>query len=512
MVEDMGCPKLHHIRHAAKLYKIATQSAWRTIGKEIRIMSVQRSSITVFSSQFIFTIAGFLSTMYFARVLGAETLGVYFTFFALLNVLVLFTDGGMGGGTIKRISEGKEISEFFTASLLMYTIALIIAVTVIYFFSYNINNYVGADIWFFLILMLFLSRYLYLFRFTLVGEKKVGTSSIINVLGQITRILFQVLFIRWGYELYGLFAGLLIGTFIQIPVAMKLIRSRLKRPNIYHIKSIFSYSKYAFGVGFNEYLYQWMDLLVISLLLAKLYSGVYGTCWSLSTTAVFASSAISSTLFPYVSGWSSNNKIKEIENALSEGIAYSLMLAIPIFAGTLILSRELLFYAYGSSFEIGWLTLIILTSARLVEAVQSLIRGVLSGINRPDLVFKITYVTIPLNLIANFILVYTMGMVGAAIATFLTVAVSLKLSLKYVEGTVSVKMPWNEIKAEFLSSAVMSMILLILLHCMHVDGALMLGTCIALGAIIYFAMLLYINEKIRTKSFSLILEIINKIF
>ena len=469
-------------------------------------MTIQRSSITVFSSQIAFTIAGFLATMYFAHVLGAKILGMYFLFMTVVEILSLFMDAGLGAGTVKRISEGKEKSEFFTASLFMHTFTLGLALIPIYIFKDYLNNYIGADVLFFLILALAMLRYSYLFKAVLAGEKKVGTSSIISLIAQLARIGFQVLLVILGFELFGLLGGFCVGIFISIPLGIYLIEVKIKKPRIYHIKSIFSFSKYAFGIGFGEYLYQWMDLMVIGLFLPKMYAGVYGACWVFSSIAVFATSAIASTLFPYVSEWSANNKTKEIENAFKEGITYSLILAIPIFAGMLILSKDLLYYAYGSSFAIGWLVLIILTAARLIETVQTIIRQVLSGMDRPDLVFRITCVIIALNLVANFVLVYTIGFVGAAIATLLTIIVSLALGLGYIKGAISISMPWTEIKDEVVSAIIMGVVVLLLAH--YLSGLLSLVVCVVVGAVVYFVILLSMNKKIRDRLFSLVSDIV----
>ena len=468
-------------------------------------MTIQRSSITVFSSQIVFTVAGFLATMYFAHVLGAEILGMYFLFFTVVSILSLFMDIGLGAGTTKRISEGKEKSEFFTASLFMHTFTLALALILICIFKDFFNNYIGANVWLFLILMLFLLRYSSLLSTTLSGEKKVGTSSIINLIAQLARIGSQVIFVIFGFKLFGLLGGLCVGAFISIPLGMKFIEVKLKKPTIYHAKSIFSFSKYAFGIGFGEYLYQWMDLMVIGLFLPKMYAGVYGACWIFSSIAVFASSAIVQTLFPYVSEWLSNNKIKEIENAFKEGITYSLILAIPIFTGMLILSKDLLYYAYGSSFAIGWLALIILTGARPLEVVQTIIRDVLSAMDRPDLVFRITCVIIPLNLAANFVLVYMIGFVGAAIATLLTIIVSLTFGLKYIKGIISVSMPWTEIKDEVVSAIIMGVVVLLLSY--SFSGLLNLVMCAVVGVVVYFGVLLSVNKNIRDRLFLLASDI-----
>lgn len=462
-------------------------------------MSIQRSSITVFSSQIGVTITGFLSLIYFARVVGPEILGIYFVYIAVFNLLIMFMDIGLSGGTTKRISEGRDTSEYFTASLLMSTATLLICLTVLYIMREWIDDYVGVGVFPFLALSLLFMRYTNLIRSTLIGEKKTGISFIINLTEQIVKVLLQILFITLGYQIYGLIGGFCIALFVNIPLGLKFTDAKLKRPSIEHIKSLFSFSIYSFGIGLNDYLYQSMDILVIGLLLPKFYSGVYGVSWSFSMVAVLGTIAISTSIFPYISGWSANGQIDHIRNAFSEALTYSLMLAIPIFAGVLIFSEKILHYAYGEAYGVAWIVLIILTLTRLLEAVQMITMGALGGMNRPDLVLKITLVTIPLNFIGNFVLVYAIGMVGAAIATFLTIAVSLKLALTYAEGIVPISIPWKNIKDEFVSALAMISIILAGLYFVPADRLTTLGAYAAIGASVYFATLLTINEKIRER-------------
>lgn len=475
-------------------------------------MTVQRSSITVFLSQIGITITGFISLMYFAQVLGAEILGIYFLYLATFNLITMFVDAGLAFGTVKRISEGKDVGEYFYASLLMHTATLIFGVIALYILRDEIDEYVGANIWHFLILCLFFLRYTQLIRNTLSGERKVGISYLISFIEQLARIFFQVIFITLGYNIYGLVGGFCIALLVNIPLGLKFVGVKLKRPGIRHIKSIFAYSKYAFPLSFNEYLYQSMSILVIGLFLPKFYSGIYGASWSFSSGAALASIAISSTLFPYISGWSAKGDIGQIRNAYSEGLTYSLMLVIPIFAGVLVFSKDLLYYAYGEAFVTGWLALIILTGARLIESVQIITRGALAGMNRPDLVLKIALFTIPINLIGNFLLVNALGIVGAAIATLLTIGISLDLSMKYAEGIVPVSIPWKDIRDESLSSLVMIFIILAVVRLIPVISLFRLGVYVAIGAIVYFSTLLIINSKIRAKIISLIQATIKIVF
>jgi len=99
------------------------------------------------------------------------------------------------------------------------------------------------------------------------------------------------------------------------------------------------------------------------------------------------------------------------------------------------------------------------------------------------------------------VLVYTIGFVGAAIATLLTIIVSLTLGLRYIKGVIPIAMPWTEIKEEVVSAIIMGVVVFLLAH--YFSGLLSLVMCAVVGAVVYFGVLLSMNKNIRDRLFSL---------
>jgi len=84
-----------------------------------RIMNVgevKRQSIVSFLLQIVYTVIGFLSTIYFAHVVGASVLGAYFLFLAYYGIIDMVI-GGLSEAAVKRISEGEERNQYFSTSL-----------------------------------------------------------------------------------------------------------------------------------------------------------------------------------------------------------------------------------------------------------------------------------------------------------------------------------------------------------------------------------------------------------
>ena len=113
------------------------------------VEAVRRQSIVSLIWKIAFTFIGFFSTIYFARVVGASALGVYFLFTAYYGIISMVTDGGFGGAATKRVSEGEEPDAYFSAFfLLRFLFVILVIIALIMFRSYFVDlDNAGIFIW-----------------------------------------------------------------------------------------------------------------------------------------------------------------------------------------------------------------------------------------------------------------------------------------------------------------------------------------------------------------------------
>ena len=69
---------------------------------------VRRHSLIAFISSIGVTVIGFFATIYIAHNAGATALGGFFLLLAYVGIIGLFTDGGISGAALQRISEGDS--------------------------------------------------------------------------------------------------------------------------------------------------------------------------------------------------------------------------------------------------------------------------------------------------------------------------------------------------------------------------------------------------------------------
>ena len=103
------------------------------ITRILSIDPIRRQSLISFNAQIIITVLGFLSTIYIARIIGSDGYGAYALFLSYFGIITLFTDTGITSAVVKKVSEGKEENQYFSAYLSLKIVLLIAVVTALFF-------------------------------------------------------------------------------------------------------------------------------------------------------------------------------------------------------------------------------------------------------------------------------------------------------------------------------------------------------------------------------------------
>ncbi|RYJ08636.1 flippase [Halogeometricum borinquense] len=462
-------------------------------------MNLARSSVKLFLANVISAGIQFLGITFFARELGASQMGVFFLFQALLGMLAIPADFGLRGAVEKRISEGESPGAFLSSAVLLKLIPLTLIVLGILLFRSWINSYLGADLAVWLALAIVLQEAAQLAIIVLRGELRVGETAVLNVARRITWVGGGALLVSYGFEVEALIYSLLVGIALILVWGWYKTSISLGKPSITHVRSLFDYSKYNVVSSIGGYFYSWMDVAIIGLFLTQAHVGAYETAWRVTTVTILLSRAVATTLFPQVSQWDTKDAKKQIESVIHQAIVPSMLFVIPAFFGVLIFSREILTLVFGTEFAIASAVLIILTGEKIFQSIHIVFGRALQGINQPNLAARATAISVCLNLLLNFILVPTIGIVGAAIATTVSFAMNTVIHGYYLSQFVEIDLPYRQIGWCVLSAVVMSGVVLGIRSIISTDNLTNLIVLILLGAAIYGLVLL--SSSVREKVF-----------
>lgn len=398
-------------------------------------MDLTKSSLKIFGARICKSLASLSAVIIFSRELGATPLGIYYPFVALLGILAIPADFGIGSAAQKRISEGEDASQYLSSAIaLKLPILAVVSLLIIAARGY-VNQFLGAPLAIPFVATLIVSQGAHLAIGVLRGELRVGETAIIEVLQPFGWLVFGYAFYTQEYGVYALIYGHLIGSILMFVVGWWKVSTSVTRPTIEHTQSLFDYSRYSVIASVGGYLYSWMDTAIITLFVVtsavatRADVGAYENAWRLSLVVMMLTQAISTSLFPQISQWDAQDATDRIESVLPTALLPGILLVIPAIIGTIVLSRDLLRILFGPEFTVAWLVLIILSGEKLFQSLHSVFGSALQGIDRPDLDAYSTMASAAVNLILNIVLIWQFGIVGAAIATTVASAVLMIFQL-----------------------------------------------------------------------------------
>lgn len=464
----------------------------------LKVDPIQRQSIISLFWQIAITAIGFLSTMYFAHTVGATILGAYFLFLAYDGIFSLFTDGGFGGAALKRISEGEEPDAYFSAYFVLrfsFTITVILFLLAFknYFEDLLTLDKSGMFVW--LLFDLFISVFAGSIASGVAGMSKIGIRNTCAGIGNILRIIFQVIAIYLGYEAAGLAGGMVAGTLVAAIIEFHFFDLHLVPFKWDHVKSLSAFSFWLFLTSSGMLVFSYADTVLIGHFMELSDVGIYRVALQFTLVATFSTYALRNTLWPRVSRWGKNNEIDMVEESLSRAISYSMILAIPVFVGGVLLGDRLLPLFYGADFARGYNVLIILLAVQVVNVFQFFFTMYLDALDHPKESFKVTAVGVVANIALNIILIPVMGISGAAIATLVTMTINALLAGRSLSKLVTIRLERHSLSNITVASVAMGMIVGGYRVLMPLSSLWVTLIAVIIGGMVYGILVLKLDRK-----------------
>lgn len=459
--------------------------------------TILRSSLGTFATRIGLSVAVFLGIFYLAVATGPLVLGIHSLFVAVVRVLDLLTNVGITEAAQKRISEGTEQDEFFTATLLVRLGLFAPVIVVVLLYRQQIAAYIGTEL---VVPFLLAGSFTFLVRKTLeaglIGEKKVAQAGLLQFVYAAGQLVSWVLLVSLGYGLFGVLLGYVIGQALASVVGLFLLNLRLRQPSTQHFRSLFQFAKYSWVGAVTTQSWIWTDTLILGLFVAPTFIGVYELGWQITGVLFLLASAISSTLFANISELSTHDGTGRTTELLERSLVYTGILAIPGLVGGMIFAEPLL-AIFGEEYRIGATIVAVLILSRVFHSYEVVFGKVINALDRPDLMFRTNTVFILLNIVLNVLAIATVGWIGAALATTGAMILKTALTYHYIRSILVFSVPIKEILLEVLSALIMGLCLWLLTPVSSSLRPLETVLLIGLGAAIYAVTVLVLVERVR---------------
>ena len=466
--------------------------------KEDPKLNLIRSTAKLFISRIGANVLSFAAIAYFTQILGPSNMGVFFLFQSLVGVLALVADLGIRGAVEKRLSEQGGNHGVLATSILIKTGLLVVVCLLLLVFKARVNNYVGYDIIYFLILGLFLKEYFELFERVLIGEHRVDETGTLLFLRRVTWIIMGSTLLFVGYGIIALLIAFLLSYFISLLWAVIKVSTPISRSLEFNVSSIFSYSKHYFISQAGGRLYSWIDIVVLGFFVSSSFVGIYELAWRVSLVVMLFAQSIANVIFPEISSIAADNGYAKIKSIVPDALSAALFISIPALFGTLVLADRIMEVLFNVIHPVGGVILIIIMTEKVLQAPHRVLARVSEGIGRPEFGARATAITIIINIFANLLLISLLGVIGAALATLISFGANTAIHWIYLQTEVKIKVPFRDIIWYVLSSVGMCIAIYKLTWPHYVSPFISLAGTVGFGAILY-AIIVVSNPRMRTK-------------
>lgn len=448
-------------------------------------MDLSRSALKVFLAKGGNAIVFFAGITVFARELGASQIGIFFLFQTVLGLTSIVADVGVRGALEKRLSEGQQPNTMLATAIGLKLVTVSGAATLILVARPYLNQYLGGEFAAYLVIALVIQEFADLFIQAVRGELRVGETAIIEFAREVVWVVSGLVLVSAGYGVVGLVYGLILGSTTAACWAFLKLETNVGRPAEVSAWSLYDYAKYYFLSSVSGQVYQWMDVAIIGLFLTYADVGAYEVAWQVTLLVLLVSKTLSITLFPQMSQWSAEAAVSRIEAVVPHALGVALFLSIPAFVGVFVLNYEVLRVVFGSEYTIAAGVLVVLMAEKVFQSANDVLGSTLRGIDRVDLVARAVVVTIAINLVLNVVLVLTVGLLGAAIATTTAAIVQTLLNGRYLSQNITLRVPYRLIAWSIVSATGMGLIVSWTRATLPLEGFALLTACIGVGVASY---------------------------
>lgn len=459
-------------------------------------MRIGRTSIVDFFSRMLMSLAGFVATIVLTRTLGQSRYGAYVVVLSVLAWAGMAGQFGLPIAIKKRVSEATDGNYVVSGAIAQLTLYLVVAV-VLWIARGRLNEFMGINATWVLILMLAVRIGLSFVKTVLDGQHLVHLSSILAPIEWTSRSIVQVGLVLSGFGIAGAFAGYVAGAVFAIAIGAFYVSIPQEKPRWRDFTRLKSYAQFSWLGSIKGRMFQSMDTIILAVFVSNSFIAVYEVAWNLASLFAIFGISITRALFPEMSKLSTEeDSEKKISGLLRVSLSYSGLFVIPGLVGAALVG-DVVLTIYGSGFTIGYSILLLLSFAWLLYGYMRQFESTIDAVDRPDLTFCISLVFVATNLFLNVVLTWQFGWYGAAVATILSSGIGLFLGYYFASQIIDVVVPFVEIVKQCIAAGIMAVF--VLMGRVFVDDSLpVVIVLVGLGAVVYLSALLVISREFRS--------------
>ena len=406
---------------------------------EESLRSIAKVAGIIFIGVFISKILAYLYRIVVAR-LGAEQYGFISIGIAILGVFVTISLLGMNEGVIRYVSyfKGKDerakIKGVLSTALKLTTILGIVLSILLFIFSDLVavrifhNHQLSSIIKIFAIIIP-INVFREILLSTIKAYRKVEYEVFSrNIVENSFKLLLTLLFIYIGFNVLGAALAYLFATIASTIIALYFFRKvylnfKINKPAEYSNKELLSY---CWPLIFNTFIFQvilWTDTFMLGFFKTPSDVGIYNAALPTGQLMYIFPYALMTLFFPVLSELHARGSRQAFESIYKTTTRWIFMINLALLSVFIIFSKQVISVLFGREYLSGSMALVILSTGYFFYYLTSNSNYILMILKKTKLIFMNTIAAALINILLNFILIPKFGIVGAAIATVLSLMI-----------------------------------------------------------------------------------------
>ena len=416
-------------------------------------MEKHNNILTGFGSNIIGNILMFATTIYLTRAYEPEIYGEFRFIFSFISLAVIVLLLGRDNGIIYFSQNETENKEKIIKEEIYFGFSILVLGSFILFvFSpFMVNTFFNENttLEYFQLSLLMIPLW-GVFNLGLAGLKSQGLINYTFVLSNLTqralRIPFFIVLSLYSVSYYSLAFGMILSQMILVYLVVKKIPFLVKFQEI-KFTNFFKRFSYSIQLGFNAIivvLLTKIDVLMVGSFTDNIQVAIYDTCVMISFVIMMPFIALVKSSEPFMK---SLVKVKAVQEKYKNNLKLSIELSLGVLLFILIASKDIL-YVFGDIYVDGSETLIILSISYMLLIILGSPIEILNmnGFTKNSSIVLI--ISILINIGLNMLLIPIYGIVGASIATGISLVsskifglflVHQKLNLNFIHQLFNIK-------------------------------------------------------------------------
>lgn len=371
-----------------------------------------------------------------ARVLGGETFGLYSLALTIISFAGIIGLLGLDNGVIRYVAfyqaagdkgrvKGaivKSMQYSFIPSVII-GILLFLTAEVIFakiFDKPGLENVIkimalSLPFWSLMIIALSATKGFLIMRYSVYGR---------DLFWPLSNLILVLMFFFVGLRLHGVVVAYVISTFLTFILALLFLKKTfpdIKDTRIVpETRKLLRVSVPLLLITCLNFLVMWTDTLMLGYFRSSEEVGIYNAALKTAILTSMILASFNAIFAPVISDLHSKREMQKLGSLFKTITKWIYTISFPIFLLMALLSKEIM-TIFGPEFAAGWLSLIVLAFAQLVNAGVGSVGFMLVMTGWQDFVMYGTMGVCFLNILLNYLLVPAYGIVGAASASGISI-------------------------------------------------------------------------------------------